>query len=267
MKSSSPSPPGSRHSSCSALIFRARYEFRNWCGRSPGLFTAIHGRKRFNRTHAVRPTTDLCIEGFPRSANSYAVLRLAACQKRRVSISHHLHVPAQVRRAVLWNIPTLVLIRHPRDVATSLLIRHSELSAGQILRAYIGFYRTVLPLRDGFVLGDFAEVTQNLGGVVDRINDRFGTVFVPPQSETIIDDKVFRMLDEINQSQGRTQGEHAVSRPSPERSAKKQAILQRLLDGPHVHVLNRAEAIYAQMLSECNREYAEPITAAPPVAA
>lgn len=267
MTSSPPTRPGSRHPSWSALIFRARYELRNWCGRSPALFAALHGRKRFNRTHAVHPTTELCIEGFPRSANSYAVLRLAAAQKRRLSISHHLHVPAQVQLAVALGIPTLVLIRNPLDVATSLLIRHSELTAGQVLRAYIGFYRTVLPLHRDFVLGDFDEVTHDLGGVVERINERFGTSLIPPQSETMLDDKVFRMLEEINQSQGRTRGEHAVSRPSAERSARKQKIVQRLINGPHAHTLKRAETLYARMLNECNRPSDQTIIPAAPVAA
>ena len=267
MTSSPSTRPGFRHAPWSALIFRARYELRNWCGRSPARFAAIHGRKRFNRTHAVHPSNELCIEGFPRSANSYAVLRLVASQRRRVSISHHLHVPAQVQRAAALGIPTLVLIRNPLDVATSLLIRHSELTAGQVLRAYIGFYRTILPLHRAFVLGDFDEVTGDLGSVVERINDRFGTSFIPPQAEAVLDDKVFRMLEEINQSQGRTRGEHAVSRPSAERSARKQDIIERLVNGPHASTLQRAETLYAQMLRECNRQSAPTIIPAAPIAA
>jgi hypothetical protein len=40
----------------------------------------------------------------------------------KTRIAHHLHVPAQVVRAARWQIPSLVLIRRPRDAVLSFAI-------------------------------------------------------------------------------------------------------------------------------------------------
>ena len=255
MPSSSSTTPEFLFRACAAATFRARYEIRTWCGCSAPLFTALHGQKRFNRQHLVRPDTELCIEGFPRSANSYAVLRLASAQKRPLRISHHLHVPAQVQRAVRWNIPTLVLVRHPRDAVASLLIRHPELAIGQTLRAYTKFYRAILPLRDNFVLGNFEEIINDLGPVVTAINDRFGTTLIPPAPEAGTDARIFRTLEQINRSQGSAHGEHAVSRPSFERGARKCELLRRLSVGRPARLLATAEAIYERTIAQGNAHW------------
>ena len=92
------------------------------------------------------------------------------------SIAHHLHVPAQVVRAAQWQIPTLVLIRRPRDAVLSLVIR-DPISVDQALRYYITFYETSEKYRDAYVLGLFEEVTEDFGQVMKRINERFGTTF------------------------------------------------------------------------------------------
>lgn len=226
---------------------RARYEFRSWCGCSAPLFAALHGRRQFNRRKLVGPRTELCIEGFPRSANSYTVVNLVAAQRRRVNFAHHLHAPAQIQRAARWNVPTLLLLRDPRDATTSLLIRYPELSPAQVLRAYSVFHRAVLPFADHFVLAPFDRVIRDLPGVVGQLNDRFGTEFRQPDTTVMSRSRCFRKLDRINQSNGHARGEHAVSRPSHHRKARKEELLRRITSGRLAPLLLRAEAAYERM--------------------
>jgi hypothetical protein len=56
----------------------------------------------------------------------------------KTRIAHHLHVPAQVVRTTQWQIPTLVLIRVPRDAVRSSAIR-DPISFDQALRYYVSF--------------------------------------------------------------------------------------------------------------------------------
>src|SRR3712207_7413097 len=94
--------------------------------------------------------------------------------KTRISV--HFHVPAQVVRAARWQIPTLVLIRKPKDAVLSFVIR-DPISVDLALKYYISFYKTVEKYRDAYVLGLFEEVTEDFGQVIKRINDKFGTTF------------------------------------------------------------------------------------------
>ena len=73
-------------------------------------------------SRAVTPDKLVVIEGFPRSGNSFARRAFIMAQDETFDvtrIAHHLHVPAQVIRAARWRIPTLVLIRRPKDAVLS----------------------------------------------------------------------------------------------------------------------------------------------------
>ena len=69
-------------------------------------------------------------------------------------------------RAARWRIPTLVLIRRPKDAVLSFVIR-DPISVDQALRYYLSFYETVEKYRDSYVLGLFEEVTGDFGRVIN----------------------------------------------------------------------------------------------------
>jgi hypothetical protein len=82
-----------------------------------------------------------------------------------------------VRRAVALGLPCLVLVREPEETVLSLAVRLPYLSVRQALRGYVRFYEPVLRLRQRFVIGPFQDVTTDLGAVIDRLNERYGTSF------------------------------------------------------------------------------------------
>src|ERR687890_2581704 len=156
------------------------FEFEKWlqthAGKHPAAFYGLYRLARKDRARVVTPETQLVIEGFPRSANSFARVAFNRAQRDRVRIATGLHVPAQVIRAARWRIPTLVLIRRPKDAVLSFAIR-DPISVEQALKYYLSFYETVEGYRDAYVLGLFEEVTGDFGQVIRRINERFGTTF------------------------------------------------------------------------------------------
>ncbi|MEJ2521236.1 MAG: hypothetical protein P8Y91_13005 [Desulfuromonadales bacterium] len=105
----------------------------------------------------VRETSQLCIDGFPRSANTFLTLFFSHWNPN-AAVAHHVHLPLQVRMAVKYRVPTIVLIRPPLDAITSLLIREKFLHLWVALIAYRLFYRQVARYRESFVLADFATV-------------------------------------------------------------------------------------------------------------
>lgn len=167
---------------------RVKYELRSSLAVYPELFFPFVHLKKTSRKLAVTNRTEIVIEGFPRSGNSFAVAAFRAAQSRTVEIATHLHAPAQIVSAARKSIPVLVVIRNPVDAVISLraldIESHSlglsplfNWSSGQLLRNYIRFYTSIIPHKDKYVLGLFEEVTKDFGSVVRKINQRFNTNF------------------------------------------------------------------------------------------
>jgi hypothetical protein len=157
------------------LWVRARFEARSIAGRYPSIYLPIARRR--HRGEPVTRHTELVIEGFPRSGNTFCTAAFGSVQSRPVRVARHEHVPAQVIAAARAGIPALVLIRRPGDAVLSLVIQHPEVTVRQVARAYVRFYRPLLRYRGRFVVATFEEVVTDLGEVIGRLNARFGTGF------------------------------------------------------------------------------------------
>jgi hypothetical protein len=128
----------------------------------------------------VASNTELVIDGYQGSANSFATSAFKHVQRRTVRVAHHLHSPSQVIRAVRLKLPTVVTVREPRDAALSLLRRWPHISASQALRWYIRYYQTLIPYAEEFVVSPFFSTTQKLDDVFREINSRYQTSFELP---------------------------------------------------------------------------------------
>jgi hypothetical protein len=173
---------------------QVRWEFRTIVGRYPALIRLLGP----HTGEVVGPQTDIVIEGFPRTANTFAVRAFRLAQPGEVRIAHHLHAPAQVVFAAKRGIPALVLIRDPEETVLSLVMR-SFMSVSQALRSYIRFYRSVLPYRDRFVTGEFQRVVSDFGGIIREINGKFGTHFVEFRHTQGHLEQIMRGIDEADQ--------------------------------------------------------------------
>lgn len=131
----------------------------------------------------VTRDTDACIEGLPRSANTFGTMAFTE-RNPGAKLAHHMHDPQQIRRAARIGVPCVVLIREPLDNLTSLIIAGRDgLSHGLALRVYIHYHRQVLKLRDRLALCTFDEVRDDPAVIARRLNARFGTRFDPTPTD------------------------------------------------------------------------------------
>ncbi len=130
----------------------------------------------------VDDATELVIEGYMRSANTFVVHAFQCAQRRPVRLAHHLHAPAQLLEAVRRGIPALALIREPEGTILSQVQWEPGVSMEAALATYARFYSCLMPVADRLVVGEFSEVTTDPAGVVARVNARYGTVFDLPSS-------------------------------------------------------------------------------------
>ena len=163
------------HRHARQLWVRARFEARSIAGKHPSIYLPIARRR--GRAEPVTRATEVVIEGFPRSGNTFCVTAFGSVQSRPVRVARHEHVPAQVMAAARAGIPALVLIRRPEDAVLSLVIQHPDVTVRQAVRAYVRFYQPLMRFRGRFVTATFDEVVSDLGAVIDRLNARFGTGF------------------------------------------------------------------------------------------
>lgn len=167
-----PSVRGVSAKKARVLLHRVQSEVRSLAGQSPRLCQLLLKRGEF-----VTAETEICIEGFQRSGNTFAVIAFQSAQPRVVSIAHHVHAPASVLAATRLGTPALVLVRPPEDTVLSCVIRWPHLTIGQALRSYGRFYRPLVACRDRFVVARFQDVIEDFGKVIREVNGRFGTAF------------------------------------------------------------------------------------------
>src|SRR5918995_2304072 len=223
----------------------AREWARRYVGRHPFLFYNFYRLKPTYRDLLVDRETQIVIEGFPRSGNTFAVVAFQQAQRERVRVAHHLHMPAQVVRAARWGIPILLLARKPTDAVLSWVIRDPGVSIRQALKHYISFYEKAAEYRDSLVVGFFEEVTRDYGTVLERVNAKFGTEFSTfVHSEDNVR-SVFDRIEEVHRSMfGGRLDEKMIAHPSAVKAGLKDA-LKKELEAPEVRKLTaRAEAVY-----------------------
>lgn len=139
--------------------------------------------RRFKRAkydqadRTVKPDTELVIEAFPRSGNTFAVGAFLHAQQREVRLAHHLHAPAQIIAAATWKVPAVVIIRNPEDCVLSMMVRNAAFSPGQLLQSYARFYQCIESVRSSFLLSQFETVTHDFGLVLNAVNAKFDTSF------------------------------------------------------------------------------------------
>ncbi|HSK83481.1 MAG TPA: hypothetical protein VK902_08775 [Rubrobacter sp.] len=228
-------------------VFRFEKWLQIYAGKHPSTFYGLYRLARKDQKRVVTPDTQLVIEGFPRSANTFARVAFNRAQSERVRIAHGLHVPAQVIRASRWQIPTLVLIRAPKDAVISFAIR-DPISVDQALRSYLSFYETVEEYRDAYVLGLFEEVIEDFGEVIRRINDRFGTTFSPFSHDEPNVDGVFARIEKNAKKRfGERSLENKVSRPFASREKLKREVGYELENPKRRDLISRAETVYDRL--------------------
>jgi hypothetical protein len=200
---------------------------------------------------AVRRDTELVLEAAGSSGNTFAVIAFRLAQARPVSVAHHLHAAAQIKRGVNRGIPTVVIVRNPCDVATSRVIRHPPITLEEALREWCDFYQAIDVAR-GVLVADFTSVTADFGAIIDRVNRTFGTSFKRFEHTEANVKRVFKIMDEVYRRRGGDDQKRMVARPVPEREAERLKLVDRYLGSELGDPRTRAEELYSHLTAEAH---------------
>lgn len=228
-----------------------RYRIRGFLGNWPVTYYSLMAFRPAKRHRLINNKTDIVIEGYPRSGNTFATAAFLISQNKPINIARHTHLPAQVIQAVRLNLPTIVLIRNPIDAAVSHCIRNKFLTPKQALGEYIHFYERVYPYQAGFVTAPFDEATSNFGDIIQEINRKFHRQFT--QFEHTPDNmaRCFQLIEQMDMDDtGKdTIGLSTVAHPNPERDQQKKLVKKDFEDPKITDLRKKAESTYQLFLS------------------
>lgn len=221
--------------------------FRWWLGRHEWSLQCIRMRKDLAHL-IVSKQTDVVIEGYPRSGNSFAETAFLFPEKNQsIRMASHLHLPAHVSRGVRLRKPCLILIRKPTEAIASLILYYNrQYPLRQAIREYIDFYELVHKKRDQVCIATFDEVRTDFGEVMRRFNRQFLCAFAPfehtPEHETAC----FKTLERAAEKKYGASRDttNRAAKPTPERQQVKREIMDELSSPPYRKDLSRADALY-----------------------
>ena len=237
------------------IRFRVGFKWRSFLAQSPRIYSAWIGLRNPSHALGVNPiTTDLVLEGFPRSGNTFAWYALMMAQIYPLNIAHNLHSPARVIHAARNDVPTLVLIREPKDCVISYCIYEPRLSLKLGFIYWLRFYKSIKPYSSKYVLATFNEVISDFGKVIKTVNDRFDTQFMVFDHTTENVQRVASSIEAkthllLKRSDSSYPIEDRLSVPSDLRARKKEALgscIQK--DENLLHLMNQAQSLYRSMV-------------------
>lgn len=259
------------------LLRRARHRLRTRVSEHPSVYLPFARRKYPGPSPMViGPDTELVVDGYTRSASTFAVYALQLAQEQPLRLAHHLHAPAQLVAAARADLPTLLVIRKPRDAILSQVVREPGVVIRDALDGYVRFHETLRPYRDHMVVGEFRAITHDFGAVIARLNERFGLALrafvATPQNVA----ECFAFIEQrgslsrilLGFESGLTTREEAVAelqrrqlaepagelreawRPSAARRRKTDALAGQWCDRSLDRLRERAEALYAQFTAD-----------------
>jgi hypothetical protein len=200
---------------------------------------------------AIGDETEIVIEGFPRSGNTFAVFAFVDAQEGDVRVASHIHHLAPLRIAISRGLPLLVVCREPVDCLSSYLVAGPHARPGGVLREYIHHHSGVWDLRSGMVLATFDQVTNDLGSVIDRVNARFGTDFARFEHDPEAVERVFRRIDAYHASVHRgKEARRIVPTPREGRHDEAERYARALTDPTLSKKLAEANELYSRLAAE-----------------
>ncbi len=206
----------------------------------------------------VNHDTDIVIEGYPRSGNTFAVAAFELAQGKALNIARHRHEAGQVILAAEMEKPILLIIREPLSAVVSLCIRE-QIDIGYAFKYYIDFYKKLLPLKENIVVVDFKEIITDMGAVIQKVNTRFDTKYQVFEHNNENVKKVKEIISELDRMEGilymggEKKDEDLSSRvafPTESRNKIKSEITNSIIStGQYTVLLEKANNLYRQYIN------------------
>ena len=197
-----------------------------------------------NSHHYVNEESILCVEGFPRSGNTYLLgffLFYKSMMNSLERIGHHTHDILNFQYSVALGIPTYVCVRAPEDAVSSALVYLNE-EPSSLVEKYCEFYLSAWRRRESLRFVFFEQVTEGVRGIVEAVSCCDKVSSRPPET---YDSEISQWISECGESRFAEAANRKSSVPHDERSALLEAKRKIVMASP---AFSKAFAIYRKIL-------------------
>ena len=192
--------------------------------------------------HFTNYNTDLVIEGYPRSGNSYLFVAIKKTNPE-LKISSHTHSIANVKRAITYKKKVVILIRSPLEAVSSILIFHKNLSIALALKDYYVFYDFVLRNKNKFLIIDSNRMFKDKEYLVKKIKE---IMKIKTKNISINDKEIFKSLKKENDRV--SDSKLTLGYPSRDKNYLYQKVNKNILSDPkNLSKLNELKLIYEEL--------------------
>lgn len=199
----------------------------------------------------IENDTQLVVDGFPRSGNSFTEAAFLHSQAERgIVLKSHAHCPAQIIRAAELGVPAVLLIRDPDDVVASIIVA-ADVDRPEIhYRDYHAYYCALRGYEGTFVIATFDLVLSRFDHVVKAVNMRFGLHLSVPQLGDTFTYEVNAVRDGVSIAHTGRLANYEKRQPPAKNDAKAAEISHPHMDKP-LALLRARQATYREYERLC----------------
>ena len=192
---------------------------------------------------------DVWIEGFPRSANTFAAKSFLAANPG-AKVRSHMHLPPFVIHAHHSGKPGMLLLRCPESAALSWAAFWNARIAG-CLDYYVDYHRALLSIAPELFIVRFDDAIQHFDKVMHRFNAHFGTAYAPMVHNEQTLANCFAEMDRMQVEWRGFVDEMRVCHPSAKRTTVIEQLRSQLHKSPRLErKLRAANEIYRAILRQ-----------------
>lgn len=230
---------------------------RRYIKATPSIYIKIAKNLEDEAVHATLDT-DLVIEGFQRSGNTYCWFLVKEIVQKRAKIAHHTHSVSSLKLAKRFKLPTIVIIRAPLDSLVSATIyrtgginsKHIHRHVKYMIDDYYSFYNFLRQDlgRDNLLIYDFQALIKEPDSFCRVLHKKFEK------------DIQFRNLDNIDVSdvqlkhsnyEAKKQSQLHMSTQNNEWKNSIKPEFSEFITKNYNNKLRELEVLYTELKDEC----------------
>lgn len=221
---------------------------------NPTLFFLLARETKGAKKRLVASDTDIVIEGFWRCANHHAVYAFMTSQEKSVKTANHFHAAAQIIRANKIGIPSVLLIREPRQAISSTSVYLNTDDVRNLLKYYVSFHEALLGIKSNIVISNFPTTTRHFDKVIAEVNRKFLTQFNVPTIDKAFEAKVRALVEDQHQrfvvrtgaKRSKRERERTDNFPNDQKEQLKQIVETKLSHARYSRNLSKAASLFQQ---------------------
>jgi hypothetical protein len=230
---------------------------KNFFGHEPIFLPILLRLTPLGTSRQITPATDLVIEGFPRSGNTFTTFGVEQASGYELTIASHVHQPCQVKLALSRGLPTVLVVRDPVAALASYLVYDRRFSISTVIGEYCSYHRELVPYAERVLVCEFDEVTAHLSSVVNRINHRYSFKISPFDESPANVERVLAQIEWRHKLvHPRLDPVESAASPQQSRSKITAEMREALLDPQHAAQLAEAQDLFQFFSSIAARQRA-----------